>query len=263
MLPLVTRRHALRTLLYGAGGTLAVASQARAGEAATTPAVLSAATQPDGACTLFPEAVEGPFYFDPKLVRQDITEGRSGAAMDLVLQVIEAGPCKPITNARVDVWHTDARGVYSGYDRQGDQGNQSTEGKTFLRGTQITDANGRVTFQTIVPGWYPGRTPHVHVKVFLDEKTAATGQVYFPDDLIARVYKGSAPYTARPEADTTNATDFIFRSSAREGGGIVLAVAETPERLTASLVIAVDKSGRLERRTEGWGGWLKSWWPAQ
>ena len=136
----------------------------------------AAATQPPGVCTLLPQAVEGPYYFDPRLVRADITEGRPGLAMQLKLQVIENGPCKPIANARIDVWHADAGGIYSGYAGQGDNRDTSTEGQAYLRGTQLTDADGNVTFKTVFPGWYPGRTPHIHVKVFLDEKTLLTGQ---------------------------------------------------------------------------------------
>jgi protocatechuate 3,4-dioxygenase beta subunit len=238
----LSRRDALRKLIVGtAGVSLATAARAEA-----------PATQPAGVCVLMPQAMQGPFYFDPKLVRADITEGRPGAPLDLILRVIEHGPCTPIPNARVDVWHADAGGIYSGYDRQGDDGNASAKGQTHLRGTQITDADGRVTFRSVYPGWYPGRTPHIHIKVFLDRLTVLTGQIYFPDDLSARIYRERAPYNTRPVADTTNDRDFLFKAGEREGGGIVMATEEKDGGLvSASLLIAIDRSGEAAKG-QGW-----------
>src|SRR4029079_1137603 len=86
-------------------------------------------------CVLTPEATEGPFYFDPKMVRSDITEGKQGAPLLLTLQVVEAKDCAPLPWARVDIWHADGVGLYSGYTNQ-ETG--STKGETFLRGTQFT-----------------------------------------------------------------------------------------------------------------------------
>ncbi len=249
---LFTRRAALRTI---AAGT-AASGIATASGGVTAGAAPAAASNPDGVCVLFPQAVEGPFYLDPKLVRSDITAGRPGLAVTMRLRVIELGSCKPIANARVDVWHADAGGVYSGYANQGDARNVSTKGETYLRGTQVSDADGFATFQTIYPGWYPGRTPHIHVKAFLDTKTLLTGQIYFPDEVSARIYRAHPAYVARPNADTTNATDFLYKSGARDGGGIVLAIDEGREPLLASLVIAVDRSGEAARRTGSWRGWL-------
>ena len=159
------------------------------------------------------------------------------------LRVIELGSCKPIPDSRVDIWHADAGGVYSGYANQGDARNISAKGETYLRGTQMTAADGFATFQTIYPGWYPGRTPHVHVKVFLDAKTLVTGQIYFPDAVSARIYREHPAYVVRPVADTTNATDFLFKSGGKESGGTVLTIDEGKSPLLASLVIAVDRSG--------------------
>lgn len=242
MKKMLSRRQALRGVLLSTAG--ATALRAKAEPAASSP---PAAGSPQGLCLLTPQAVEGPFYFDPKLMRADIAEGRPGAAVELVFRVIATGPCTPISGVRVDVWHADAEGIYSGYGRQGDDGSRSTKGETYLRGTQVTNSDGRVTFRTIFPGWYPGRTPHVHLKVILNEMTASTGQVYFPDDLSARIYRTKAPYTARPTPDTTNARDFIFQSGEREGGGTVLAVTESPDLLTATLLIAIDPSGTATR----------------
>ena len=249
----VSRRSALSALLGSAAGS-GLMRTANAEETAPS-AAPAPATQPVGACTLLPQAVEGPFYFDPKLVRADIAEDRPGAPVQLELRIIESGPCTPISNVRVDIWHADAAGAYSGYDRQGDRGDVSTKGNTFLRGTQIANDDGRVTFRTVYPGWYPGRTPHIHVKVFLDQTTLVTGQIYFPDTLSEKIYTTRAPYNVRSHADTTNATDFLFREGEKEGGGIVLAIAEEADRIVASLVIAVDRTGAAARG--GVGGLLR------
>jgi protocatechuate 3,4-dioxygenase beta subunit len=234
----MTRREAIGGLGIGSAAAGLLAGTAT-GIAQTSPPA-----PPGVVCTLFPESFEGPFYFDPRLVRADIAEKRQGLPMSLALRIVESGTCRPIANARVDIWQADASGVYSGYAGQGDRGNVSTRNETFLRGTQHTDAAGGVTFQTIFPGWYPGRTPHVHVKAFLDRATLVTGQVYFPDELSARIFREREPYARRSRADTSNRTDGIFGSSMRAGGGIVLAVREEPGRLDASLTIAVDRSRR-------------------
>src|SRR5262245_50554175 len=94
-------------------------------------------------CVLTPEATEKPFYFDPKLVRSDITEGKRGAPLLLTLQTVEAKDCALLQGTRVDVGHPDGLGLYSGYARQ-ETG--STKGETFLRGAQFTGADWKVHF---------------------------------------------------------------------------------------------------------------------
>lgn len=232
----VTRRAAIQRIALGAAMPATASIPAAAAE--TTPA-----NQQQGTCVLLPQAVEGPYYFDPNLVRADITEGKTGVPLKLMLRVIEAGPCTPMSNLRVDVWHADAGGVYSGYEHQGDDRSVSTKGQTYLRGTQISNADGMATFDSVYPGWYPGRTPHIHVKVFLDTKTLVTGQIYFPDDVSKKIYATREPYSLRPTPDTTNDTDFIFAEGQREGGGTVLSVNEEGEKVVAALLIAVDKTG--------------------
>jgi protocatechuate 3,4-dioxygenase beta subunit len=188
-------------------------------------------------CVLTPEAMEGPFYFDPKLVRSDITEGKQGVPLALTLQIVEAKDCAAIPDARVDVWHADGLGLYSGYARQ-ETG--SAKGETFLRGTQFTGAGGDVRFTTIYPGWYPGRTPHIHFKVSTDSSNVITGQLYFPDPITEHVYATTLPYRERKEKrDTFNANDFIF---VREGGPDTTVKLEEKEgSYLASLVIGVER----------------------
>jgi protocatechuate 3,4-dioxygenase beta subunit len=228
----LTRREALIAAAgLGAGFAL------RAGSAGAK----EQAAQPGAAnvCVLTPEAMEGPFYFDPKLVRSDITEGKRGAPLVLTLQTVEARDCAPLKGARVDVWHTDGLGRYSGY---AGQATGSTQGETFLRGTQFTGADGEVRFAAIYPGWYPGRTPHIHFKVFVDARSVITGQLYFPDPVAEHVYATTSPYRERKvERDTFNADDFIF---VKQGGGdtTLVTLKQGGGSYLASLVIGIHQN---------------------
>ena len=148
-------------------------------------------------CVLTPEAGEGPFYLDPKLLRSDITSGQAGAPLQLALRVVRAGDCATLANARVDVWHADAVGLYSGYEKQSGVGGISTRpavGQQYLRGTQFTDTAGNVQFRTIFPSWYGGRTPHVHFKVFLGGNEVVASQIFFPDEINKEVFAEWQPY---------------------------------------------------------------------
>jgi protocatechuate 3,4-dioxygenase beta subunit len=155
------------------------------------------AAQDSRGCVLTPEAGEGPFYLDPRLVRSDITSGQAGAPLQLALQVVRAGDCATLADARVDVWQADAVGLYSGYEKQAGVGGVSpaaAAGQQYLRGTQFTDAKGHVQFRTIFPSWYGGRTPHVHFKVFLGGREVVASQVFFPDEISREVFAEWRPY---------------------------------------------------------------------
>ncbi len=156
-------------------------------------------------CVLTPEQTEGPYYVDGEKVRRDIREGRPGVKLTLRTTVVDASTCKPIKGAAVDIWHCDAGGAYSGVG--GDTG-------TFLRGIQRTNASGLATFVTLFPGWYQGRTTHIHVKVHLGGTVVHTGQLYFPESTVTAVAK-RAPYNHRGEPDTRNADDAIYRNGGK------------------------------------------------
>ena len=184
---LLSRRATLATL----ASAPAIISSAP-GVFAQTPAAPALAPAP--ACILTPAAVPGPFYFDPKLHRADITEGHPGVPLRLRFIVLDAANCALVSGARVDVWQTRADGYYSGYPGQGDKHNVDTSGGTFMRGTQIADARGEALFHTVYPGWYDGRTVHVHFKIFIDDKNMLTGQMYFPDALSQYVFANVGAY---------------------------------------------------------------------
>jgi protocatechuate 3,4-dioxygenase beta subunit len=201
-----TRREiiaqAAAALTASFAGRLAAQASAQAATATTS-------------CVLTPVTGEGPFYFDPKLVRSDITENQPGAPLTLDMRIVSADSCKPIPKVRVDLWHADATGVYSGYENQdgnGSSGDRNAKGKTFLRGTQFTNADGLVTFRTIYPSWYRGRTPHLHYKVLLEPREVAVSQLYFPDKVSERLYTSSKAYVPRKAGrDTFNEGDMFLR----------------------------------------------------
>jgi protocatechuate 3,4-dioxygenase beta subunit len=156
-------------------------------------------------CPVTPRQTEGPFYFDPQLVRQNIAEGRPGVPLRMRLQIVDAADCAPLRRARVDVWHCDAAGSYSGYD------SERSAGETFMRGTQLADANGVVTFESIYPGWSSGRAPHIHRKARTADGREIASQIYFPPELSDRLYD-EAPYAGRSGRRLSNGQDRIFRS---------------------------------------------------
>jgi len=195
-----------RSSLIRFGGLLAAAAGASGLKVAT-----SEGAGPAGVasglvtCVLAPEMTEGPYYIPNEKVRRNITEGRAGTPLLLHLSVVDASTCRPIKGAAVDIWHADAGGVYSG------EAVQNSVGKTFMRGIQRTNAQGLATFQTVYPGWYMGRTVHIHVKVHLGGNVVHTGQLFFRDSLTDAVYRAS-PYSRRPNRDTRNTTDSIYRN---------------------------------------------------
>jgi protocatechuate 3,4-dioxygenase beta subunit len=158
-------------------------------------------------CVLTPEQTEGPYYIANEKVRRNITEGRPGTPLTLRLAVVDAKTCKPIKGASVDIWHCDAAGTYSGFGA-------GRSNRTFMRGIQRTNANGIATFRTVYPGWYSGRTVHIHVKVHVRGNVVHTGQLYFPDSVTDAAFR-SAPYSSRPNRDVRNANDSVYRNGGK------------------------------------------------
>lgn len=115
-------------------------------------------------------------------------------------------------------------------------GASPTDTLTFLRGTQLADAAGKVAFETVYPGWYQGRTVHIHVKVHVGGKQIHTGQLFFDDTFTDAVFAANTPYSARPARQLRNDGDGIFG-----GGGAqsILAAAKNGSGYAASLVMAV------------------------
>ncbi len=168
------------------------------------------------ACVVRPELTEGPYFVDEELNRSDIRSDPGtgvvslGTPLDLTFRVSQVvnGACARLPGAKVDVWHCDAAGIYSDVSDPG----FNTRGQKFLRGYQLTDAAGSASFQTIYPGWYSGRTVHIHFKIHHDaggQGRAFTSQLFFDDALSDRVF-AKPPYASRGPRNTLNSTDGIF-----------------------------------------------------
>ena len=200
------------------------ASTAAAPTSAPTAAQLPTA-RPLPACIVRPETTEGPYFLDGQLDRSDIraepSDGslKEGALLALAFSVSQVTPngCLPLAGAIVDIWHCDALGVYSGV--------AGSPGTKFLRGYQLTDENGLAQFTTVYPGWYPGRTVHIHFKIRLDAPGGSydfTSQLFFDDAITDQVFT-QPPYASRGPRNVRNQADNIFRS-----GGDQLLLAPTP-----------------------------------
>lgn len=216
-------RREMLALLGAAGATmLAPSSFAQSGRNGTSSTSLS--------CVATPEQTEGPYFVDEGLLRSDIrTDPSDGSmkegvplALRLFVSSIDSGGCKPLAGAVVDIWHCDALGVYSDVqDRL-----SSTVGKKFLRGYQVTGPDGQVRFTTIFPGWYQGRTVHIHFKVRTNPNAARahelTSQLYFDEAMTARI-AAQQPYASRTQPRIRNEEDGLFRDG---GNQLILALVE-------------------------------------
>jgi protocatechuate 3,4-dioxygenase beta subunit len=237
-------------------------------------------------CLLVPEQEEGPYYIDFEKLRRNVTEEKPGVPLLLRVALVDSRRCAPLANAALDIWHCDSGGVYSGFTSNGGGdsgpggrgkggpprggrgpgggrgkgpggrspgGRGATDETRFLRGVQLTSAQGLAEFETIYPGWYQGRTIHIHMKVHLGGATAGdlyagghvshTGQLFFPEEITADVAK-LEPYVKHSSVHRTlHSEDGIFRSQSGAQSMVKL------ERLTrgsnaggflATVTLAVD-----------------------
>lgn len=191
------------------------------------------------------EMAEGPYYGHGGPIRSDIRDGRPGKPMNLSIQIVNAATGEPVEGAKVDIWHSDATGHYSGYDFDPDQQPQSvvtempTKPEIFLRGAQITDQDGRVEFKTIFPGWYASRTPHIHVKVFNDEKCVLTTQLFLPEAGTNTIY-AEPEYERNVSQDTFNRTDTVIALTPDSVAGCWVNLELDGEGVRAAGTLAVD-----------------------
>lgn len=251
----------------GLGGS-AYAANAGAGERIRPPAQAA-----EECYVLTSETIEGPYYIDADKIRRDVTEDRPGIPFVLTIKVIDNETCRPVRNAAVDIWHCDAVGVYSGYEDMGNGGGgggpaptgiptgpppggggghqEPTDDTRYLRGTWRTDRHGFVTFKTVFPGWYRGRTVHIHVKVHVGGEwtdagyeggtTCHTGQFFFDEEsvLASAVVE---PYASNTAERTTLDEDSIYDGSGAQGGLLKLKYREDgiARGVRGSITVGVD-----------------------
>jgi protocatechuate 3,4-dioxygenase beta subunit len=243
---IVNRREAL-ILLGAAGASLfAGCSPGETPDAsARTTSNASRASAPG--CVVRPAETEGPYFVDEKLNRSDIrsdpSDGsiKTGTPLELTFNVsqLAKNSCAPLAGAVVDVWHCDAEGVYSDVR---DPRFFDTRGKKFLRGYQVTDASGKATFKTIYPGWYEGRTVHIHFTVRTNPAGASahefTSQIYFDDAMNNKIFE-NPPYSSKGKRTMTNEQDGIFREN---GSQLILALRPAGSGYAGTFDIALQTS---------------------
>jgi len=240
---LLSRREALKVL-----GAIGIVPLVRGGGTGTARRLQAAEPRFAGSvpsmCVVRPAQILGPYFVDVLLDRSDIRTdppGREqvpGVPLEVEMEVsrIQDGACVPFEGAVVDLWQCDALGIYSGVNDP----NFDTSGERWLRGYQVADAEGRVRFTTIYPGWYPGRTAHLHFKVrtsLEDDALEFVSQLYFDDEVTDRVY-GEPPYAGRPDRGTRNANDTFFRNSG--GNELMLEMEETDAGFRARFDIGLQ-----------------------
>ncbi|MFG1702590.1 intradiol ring-cleavage dioxygenase [Nonomuraea sp. M3C6] len=199
-------------------------------------------------CTLTPAATKGPFYFDADKIRSDIRENKPGVRLRLAIKVQDSDTCQPLPGVVVDIWNCDASGLYSGGERgamieQAEANTinhdrpwpdlKPTDGKRYLRGAQVTDGDGVVEFTTVWPGWYPGRTVHIHVMVHIGNARVLTTQLMFEEALNCQVLS-QPPYSHHRGRDTYNTNDLYYKDDLR------LTVVEDGDGYWGAIILSVD-----------------------
>jgi hypothetical protein len=197
--------------------------------AASTSSSVSLTVSAATSCGASLEGEEGPYFVDDSatgylrtniLSNLDGTNTQTGVPLALTIYVFDSkNSCAPMQGVQVDIWHCNGLGIYSA------ESVESTTGESWLRGYQITDATGKVEFSTIIPGWYEGRTTHIHLRfrsTYDDTDTGGTNtmQLFFDQTLIDTINTTVAPYSTEGTNSTTNANDHVY--TPEEGGTTLL-----------------------------------------
>ncbi|POY35292.1 intradiol ring-cleavage dioxygenase [Solitalea longa] len=192
---------------------------------------LDSESSPNGNCSVTDTETDGPYPLyksrGSAIQRLDITDGKQGVPLNMTITVRNVKTnCEVVNNARVDIWHCDKDGYYSGYTNTSYLGTQDNSNAVFCRGLQYTDEAGQAKFLTVYPGWYQGRPTHIHVQIYVNNSLKLTSQIAFPEDINTVVYK-SELYSAHGQNTTKNANDGIIGDSLDNELAKVVANAET------------------------------------
>lgn len=180
-------------------------------------------------CRLYPAQTLGPCYAGMPEDREDISDGARGLPLRLSFLVVRGG-CEPIPGASVDIWHSGFDGAYSAFGSGTvcNPGTMDVQSEMFCRGVRITDESGKAHFNTIFPGWYSGRTVHIHFTLRIDGREEVTSQLYFEDDLTTEIH-AQGEYAPRGMRPQTNDSDFIFRSGGATAEQVIFDTAKRPD----------------------------------
>ena len=210
----------------------------------------------DGACALLCQTTAGPCTADT-LERQDVSEGWTGLPVRLALLVVDAAACEPIEGAKLEIWHTQRTGVYSGVTPSGAMcygEDPDAVNHLYFRGTQTTGASGRVDFDTCFPGWYPGRAIHVHFRVTIGGDAYVTSQLFFADSLVSEIFASHPEYEEFGQPDTTSETDSVIGGEDDPARYVLTTARMADGAMLASKVIAIRSSTGEELCAAGAGG---------
>ena len=206
-------------------------------------------------CILTSSQTEGPFFISSP-IRKNVMEDRKGKEMHLKMQLVNYPVCTPIEGAIVEIWHCDAEGIYSGYPEDishdpwkafrfmgtGEGNVKPVTPARFLRGAQQSDAEGIVEFNTIFPGWYDGRTPHIHFKILVDKKEQLTSQFYFEHEFCNKIYLNMEPYNIYGESPYTPQNDIVINGDINAVNGLLLnPILNSDQPISASVKVGIEK----------------------
>jgi protocatechuate 3,4-dioxygenase beta subunit len=206
-------------------------------------------------CVLICGTTAGPCTADT-MDREDVSEGLGGLPVRLALLIVDATTCMPVPGARVEIWHTQRTGVYSGNTPNPGfcaGGDADAPNHLYFRGSRTADDDGRVDFDTCYPGWYPGRAIHIHFRVYLGDQATVTSQLFFDDALSEQIFASHPDYSEFGQPNTTNDVDNVIGGE-DDLSPYLLDVARMPDgAMLASKVIGVRTDLNADACTLGNG----------
>jgi protocatechuate 3,4-dioxygenase beta subunit len=247
----LSRRAALRLMGSAAAAAAVTVGVGCSGSKSSTSTTTTTGTTDYSTCSIVPEGEEGPYFVDDSatgfnrsniLSNLDGSDTQSGIPLTLNIYVYDTeNNCAAMPGVQIDIWHCNALGVYSAEDVE------STVGETWLRGYQLSDSLGLVTFATIVPGWYQGRTTHIHLRVRSSFDSTDTGgtnttQLFFPQATIDTINTTVAPYSSHGTNSTTNASDQVYTPQT-EGETELTLTGDTTSGYSATFKIGLPITG--------------------